>query len=337
MSLQETTWAGSDMPATGGDGGGLTLRVTAIRYRTETVRQIELRHPGGAALPPASPGAHIDLRLPGDLSRSYSLVNAPGDDGRYVIAVHRDPASRGGSAHMCETLRVGDMIEVSAPLNTFPMAETGDAVFFAGGIGITPILSMIRARAASGAGWTLHYAFRAEALAAYLDELRHLAAESGGTLHLHDDALSGAVYDIAADVAAVPAGAHLYCCGPSPMLDAFEAAAAAEKGRDPDTIHVERFTNVVEASTESFTVVLKRKGKEFEVPAGRTIMEVLQENGVRVAYSCREGVCGTCETRVIEGEPDHKDKVLSERERASNKVIMICCSGARSSRLVLDI
>jgi len=320
-------------PSDGGDGDSLVLRVTAIRYLAETIREFEFRHPLGRALPPTAPGAHLDLRLPGGLSRSYSLVNAPGDDERYLVAVNRDPASRGGSSYLCETLRVGDRVDTSLPLNTFPLVESEHSVFFAGGIGITPILSMVRSIARSGRSWTLHYAARSRAAAAYLPELGELE-KVGGTLHFHDDAVEGRAMEISALVDSAPEQAHLYCCGPARMIDAFEAAALA---RDASQVHVERFTNFVEASQESFKVILKRKGLELEIPAGRTIMEVLQENGVRVAYSCREGVCGTCETRVLEGEPDHKDKVLSDRERGSNKVMMICCSGAKSPLLVLDI
>jgi tetrachlorobenzoquinone reductase len=320
---------GASAPVT--PAGSLALRVTAIRWLAPTIREIELRSPDGAPLPPPTPGAHVDLALPGGLSRSYSLVNAPGDDGRYLVAVNRDAASRGGSAHVVEAMRVGDIVEVAPPTNTFPLVDTAELVLVAGGIGITPILSMARARAAAGLPFTLHYAVRSRADAAYLPEL---AALPGGTVQVHDDATEGRVLDVAAVVAAAPASAHLYCCGPEPMLAAFTAATA---GRPEGTVHVEHFSNSFEASATSFTIYLKRKGLELEVPAGRTIMDVLMEAGVRVAHSCREGVCGTCETRVLEGVPDHKDNVLSDREKASNKLIMICCSGAKSDRLVLDI
>lgn len=332
--MQDTLGAGASAPARAVDAGPMSLRVTAIRYLAETIREIEFSAPDGAPLPAPSPGAHVDVTLPGELSRSYSLVNAPGDVGRYLVAVNRDAASRGGSAYLVETLRVGQLLPVSAPVNTFPLAEAAQAVFFAGGIGITPILSMIRATAARGGAWTLHYAVRSAAMAAYLPELHELASTSHGTLHLHDDAETGSVMQIGPRLAEAPADAHLYCCGPAPMIDAFEQAAS---DRPAEMLHVERFANDFEASTESFTVVLKRKGQEFTVPAGQTIMDVLIENGIRVAHSCREGVCGTCETRVFEGEPDHKDQILSDRERRSNKVMMICCSGAKSDRLVLDI
>ncbi|HWJ72226.1 MAG TPA: PDR/VanB family oxidoreductase [Kaistia sp.] len=313
----------------------LRLRVEAIRFEAETIRSIELRAPDGSALPPFSAGAHIDLALPGELSRSYSLINADDDGGCYVVAVNRDPKSRGGSAYLCETLRVGEILPVMPPRNSFPLAETAqESVFFAGGIGITPILAMIRRLEAIGRRWRLFYAVRDRANAAFLAQLAALETIEPGRVHLHADSEAGGIMDVAARVAEVPAGAHLYCCGPTPMIAAFTAATA---GRPDDHVHVEHFVGTAAKPTGEFKIVLKRSQKEFTVPAGKTIMDVLMEAGVRVAHSCREGVCGTCETRVIEGVPDHKDNVLSARERASNKLIMICCSGAKSDRLILDL
>ncbi|MBB5754971.1 PDR/VanB family oxidoreductase [Prosthecomicrobium pneumaticum] len=321
--------AGSAAPAP------LMLRVQSIAYLAETIRAIELRAPDGAALPAFTAGAHLDLALPGDLSRSYSLINAPEPADRYVIAVNRDAASRGGSRYLCETLKVGDTLAVTPPRNTFPLVETAPvSVFLAGGIGITPILAMIERLEALGRPWRLHYAVRERGLAAFLDRFAALERAAPGRVHLHVDAEAGHLLDIAAVLAAAPAAAELYCCGPAPMIAAFEAAGAA---RDPDRLHVERFAGTAEKPDAGFRVVLARTKREFDIPAGRTIMEVLLEAGVRVAHSCREGVCGTCETRVIEGVPDHKDNVLSARERASNKLVMICCSGAKTERLVLDL
>ncbi|MFI5408014.1 PDR/VanB family oxidoreductase [Kaistia sp. UC242_56] len=323
---------------TGTDGAAalpLQLRVKAIHYEARGIRSFELRAPDGAPLPDFSAGAHVDLALPGELSRSYSLTNAPGDRDRYVIAVNRDAASRGGSAYLCETLRVGEILSVMPPRNSFPLVETdGESVFFAGGIGITPILSMIRAMEAGAGRWRLFYAVRDRTSAAFLDEFAKLEAVRPGRVHLHVDAEAGAVMPMAALAASVAADAHLYCCGPTPMIAAFKAATTA---RPEDHVHVEHFAGTAEKPTGEFRIVLSRSKREFVVPAGSTIMEVLMEAGIKVAHSCREGVCGTCETRVVEGVPDHKDNVLSARERASNKLIMICCSGAKSDRLVLDL
>ena len=236
---------------------------------------------------------------------------------------------------MCETLRVGDTLRVTAPRNNFPLAEHAPlSVFVAGGIGITPILGMIGRLEELGRTWRLHYAVRDRAHAAFLDRLLAYEAAAPGRVHLHVDSEAGRLLDVSGIVKGEARGTELYCCGPAPMIDAFVAAAA---DRDPDRIHIERFTGTGEKPTGTFTVVLARSKREFVIPAGETIMEVLMQAGIRVAHSCREGVCGTCETRVIEGVPDHKDNVLSARERASNKLIMICCSGAKTDRLVLDL
>ncbi|WP_454856437.1 PDR/VanB family oxidoreductase [Rhizobium binxianense] len=313
----------------------LELRVHAIGYLAETIRSFELRAPGGGALPAVSAGAHIDVALPDAMSRSYSLTNPCGPSDRYVIAVHRDPGSRGGSSFMCETLRVGDLIKVSLPRNTFPLVEDAPAsVLIAGGIGITPILGMLARLEELGRDWQLHYAVRSRAQAAFLEELAGYETARSGRVHVHVDAEQSSLLDIAGIVRTLPDETELYCCGPTPMLDAFKEAV---RFRPPEKVHFEHFSGTAEKPTGEFKVVLARRKTEFTVPAGRTIMEVLMENGIRVAYSCREGVCGTCETRVLEGIPDHKDNILSPREQASNKLIMICCSGAKSDRLVLDI
>lgn len=168
----------------------------------------------------------------------------------------------------------------------------------------------------------------------FLERLGALERVAHGRVHLHVDSEAGAVLDVAGIVAAEGPEAELYCCGPEAMIAAFDAAC---RGRNPDKVHVEHFKGRGEKTTTEFQVVLARSKKEIAVPAGKTIMEVLEEHGIRVAHSCREGVCGTCETRVLEGIPDHKDNVLSPREQASNKMMMICCSGAKSERLVLDL
>jgi len=313
----------------------MSLRVSAIRFEAETIRSVELVAADGTALPAFTAGAHLDIELPPDLSRSYSLINPQGETHRYVIAVNRDPNSRGGSAYLCDTLRVGEILKVSPPHNTFPLDETAAlTVLFAGGIGVTPILSMLLRLEELGKPWRLHYAVRNRANAAFLDQILRLEAHQPGRVHLHVDDEAGAVMDIAAFVAQQPCEADLYCCGPTPMIDAFAAAAAS---RPEENVHIERFKGTEGAVSTGFTVVLNRSKREFSVPAGETIMQVLMDAGMKVPHSCREGVCGTCETRVLEGVPDHKDNLLSPRERASNKVMLICCSGAKTDRLVLDL
>lgn len=312
------------------------MRLHAIRYETPTIRSFELRPLGELELPAYTPGAHIDLSLPDGVSRSYSLISSTADLSHYTIAVNRDPKSRGGSAYLCDQARVGDILSVAPPRNNFVLSEhEGESVLFAGGIGITPIFSMISRLDALGRPWRLHYAARSSAMAAFREKFDRLEALRGGRVHYHFDDLNGGVpMDIAARLADIDATAHLYCCGPTPMLDAFKAAAA---GRPEDNIHVEHFSGTAGAPTGAFKVVLKRSKTEFDIKPGQTIMQVMLDAGMRVNRSCMEGVCGTCETRVLEGTVDHKDNVLSPREQASNKVMMICCSGAKTDRLVLDL
>jgi ferredoxin-NADP reductase len=313
----------------------LTMRVASIELVASTIRAIELVSADGSPLPPFTAGAHINLKLPGDLSRSYSLTNGPQTTDRYVLGINRDPASRGGSAYIAEQLKVGDVLTVDPPHNTFPLAlDAEQSAFFAGGIGITPILSMIRHLEALGRPWKLFYAARNRASAAFLGELEAYEAAIPGRVHIHFDDEAGKVMPLLKLAMGIPKAAHVYCCGPGRMIETFRASAG---WRPEDNVHIEHFVGTNAKPTTDFTVALKRQGKEFFVKAGESIMDVLEANGVPVAHSCREGVCGTCETVVLEGECDHKDNVLSTREKDSNKLIMICCSGAKSSRLVLDL
>lgn len=311
----------------------LQLRLQSIRYASRDILLYEFVHPEGGALPPATAGAHVDLHLPGGLLRSYSLLHAEETPERYLIGVKLDPNSRGGSRYMHERLRVGATVPVGAPRNHFPLAEdAAHSVLLAGGIGITPILCMAERLEAIGASWELWYACRSRADAAFLPEL----ARFGARVHLHLDQEANRVLDIAAIVAAAPAGAHFYCCGPGPMLDAYCAATAA---RAPETVHLERFaaSQPPSASGNGFVVRLARSSIELAVPEHATLLEVLTDNGIAVDSSCQAGICGCCEIGVLEGEVDHRDEVLTAAQRAGNKSMMACCSRARSARLVLDL
>jgi vanillate O-demethylase ferredoxin subunit len=313
----------------------LTMRVAALHQVAATIRAIELVSADGSPLPPFTAGAHINLKLPGDLSRSYSLTNGPETTDRYIVAVNRDAASRGGSAYIAEQLAVGEVLRVDPPHNTFPLVEDAElSAFFAGGIGITPMLAMIRKLEALGRPWKLFYAARNRASAAFVAELEALEQVAPGRVHFHFDDEAGRVMPLLKLAMGIPKAAHVYCCGPGRMIETFKASAG---WRPEDNVHIEHFAGTNARPTTDFTVVLKRQGKEFAVKAGESIMDVLEANGIAVAHSCREGVCGTCETVVLEGECDHKDNVLSTREKDSNRLIMICCSGAKSGRLVLDL
>jgi ferredoxin-NADP reductase len=310
-----------------------------IRSKTaeaEDIVSLELVAPDGAALPAFTAGAHIDLSLGKGLVRSYSLVNDPAQTDRYVVAVNLDPASRGGSRCIHETLQAGQPVEVSAPRNHFPLVEDAPhVVLIAGGIGITPLLCMIRRLNALGRHWTLHYSARSRAKAAYLGALRELA-EPFGRLDFHFvNECGGRLPDLAALVGASPAGSHLYCCGPAPMLHAFEAAAA---GRAAGTVHVEYFSAQQDAATAGgFEVMLARSGRSLRIQPGESILDALLADGVDVGHACKEGVCGACQTRVLEGVPDHRDAYLSPREKSAGDSIMLCCSGCSSETLVLDL
>lgn len=307
------------------------VRLHAIILEAEEVLSFELRPRPGDTLPDFTAGAHVDLHLPGGLVRQYSLTEV-GDGRRYVLGVARDRASRGGSRWLHDQARVGHTLTISAPRNSFPLVEDAAfSVFVAGGIGITPILAMIRRLAALGRPWRLHYAVRTRTAAAFLEPLNAL----GGDLRLHVDDESGGLLDVAAVVRAAPTEAHLYACGPAPMIAAFEAAAA---GRPDDHLHVEHFGPVLApAGGEGFEVELARSGKLLRVGPAETILEVVLAAGVNAPSSCRNGVCGSCETRVLAGTPEHRDMILSPAERASGETMMICCSRASTPRLRLDL
>lgn len=326
------------MNTTSEPGGRLHLRLQAVRHEATGVRSYEFRSPDAAELPPFTPGAHVDLHLANGLVRSYSLSNSSSERHRYVLGVQRDPASRGGSTYVHDELRVGDMVEVSSPRNNFELAKDASAsVLIGGGIGITPLLSMARSLVDDDRPWTLHYAVRSRDQLAFLEDLSSLSSAAGeqGQVHIHVDEEAGGVLDLRGVLSAAPEDAHVYCCGPSPMLDAFSELAAA---LPQDRRHVEHFTNDEAPSTEGgFEVELTQTGGVVEVTPGQTILDAVQAAGVDVEYSCMEGVCGTCETRVLSGVPDHRDQVLTDREKAANDVMMICCSGSLSPRLVLEL
>ena len=316
----------------------LQVRLRQIRLEARAIASYEFVSATDAALPPFEAGAHIDLHLPNEMIRSYSLVNAPSERDRYVIAVQRDVDGQGGSAWMHTTPRVGDVFTVSAPLNDFALAEDAAlSVFIAGGIGITPIVAMLRRMNALGKPWRLHYAARSPEQAAYLDHLRTLEGDSNGSGHVEFCFSSSRTrrLDLAALAADAPADAHLYCCGPGAMIDMFQAACA---GRAPAQVHCERFSASAAADTAGgFDLLLERSGQRITVQPGKTILETLLDNAVEVAYACSAGVCGTCITRVVDGIPEHRDDYLTADEKTQNRSIMICCSGSRSPTLVLDL
>ncbi len=289
------------------------------------VVRLTLRAPGGEPLPPWEPGAHIDLVLPGSV-RQYSLCGDPANRSAYVVAVLREPDGRGGSAYVHDKLLVGDRVQADGPRNHFALVDAERYLFIAGGIGITPILPMLDRVARAGREWQLVYGGRTRSSMAFADELsRH------GERVLSRPQDEHGLLDLPALLAAAHPGTAVYCCGPEPLLAAVEAL-------EPADLHVERFTPQADNGTRTaFEVELAGSGRVLPVPADRSILEVVEEAGVTVLSSCREGTCGTCETGVLGGEPDHRDSVLTADERLENEVMMLCVSRARTPRLVLDL
>jgi len=306
--------------------------VRTIRYEAEGVLSFELVPASGIGIPAFTPGSHLEIRLPNGMVRQYSLIDAAAD-GAFRIAVGLDRNSLGGSRFMHEQIRPGAMIEVLSIANNFALADDARPVrLIAGGIGVTPILAMAEALAQTGRDWRVHYACRDRAHAAFVDRLA--ALDPRLTLHFDDQA--GVVADVAAEVARAPQDAHLYCCGPNPMLDAFEKVCA---GRPTELVHLERFgaVELVAEDENSFEVRLGRSGASYRIPQDRSILDVLLEAGVPAPYSCRNGVCGTCEAGVLQGVPDHRDLILSDVEKAAGSTMMLCCSRALSPSLTLDL
>jgi ferredoxin-NADP reductase len=322
----------------------LNTFVHTLRFEAEDIISIELRPCQGVALAAFEPGAHIDLHLPGGMVRSYSLLNDSGERHRYVLGVLKDRASRGGSRAVHEQLRVGQKIAISAPRNNFALhEEAAHSVLVAGGIGITPLLCMARRLRALGRSFEMLYFARSRASAAFLDELQAL----GCPLHLHWDQERGGPPDLRALLSARAGVAglggsrdatHFYACGPAVMLDSFENLCA-ELGCAH--AHVERFSAVEVAAAsdarQHYSVELKRSGKVINVLPEQSLLAALRAHQIAVDTSCEEGICGSCETRVLAGTPDHRDSVLSSAEKAANQAMMVCVSGCRSERLVLDL
>ncbi|MDB5991491.1 MAG: oxidoreductase [Herbaspirillum sp.] len=315
----------------------IEVKVINKVLEAQDIASFELARTDGASLPPFSAGSHIDVQVKGDIVRQYSLCNHPGETHRYLIAVLRDPASRGGSIAMHDQVQIGDVISISEPKNHFPLAPAKHALLLAGGIGVTPILCMAERLAQIGADFEMHYAARSPERMAFRKRI-----ESGafaGRVHFHfDDGDPQQKLDVKKVLADAPADAALYVCGPSGFID-YVIGAAQAAGKPAETIHKEYFGAVLQTTADDgqFQIKLASSGAVYSVPADKTVLEVLVENGVDVPYSCEQGVCGTCLTRVLEGIPDHRDMYLSDEEQAQNAQFMPCCSRSKSTLLVLDL
>ena len=334
-----------------------TMRVRQVRWEAEGVISIELVMADGSPAPAWEPGAHVDVVLPSGLVRQYSLCGDPADRSCLKVAVLRDANGRGGSRELHETPLVGRTLEIRGPRNHFKLGEADEYLLIAGGIGITPILTMLRHLDSDGAAYKLVYGGRSRSTMAFLDEL----AAYGGVEVVAED--ESGLPDLDAVLDAASPGTEVWCCGPEGLLRAVEAAGKARG----IPVHVERFgtqgpprprtsapVSAAGAATEvagsdgvpangatvadgAFQVELRQSGMTLDVDPDRTILEVVREHIPTVISSCEEGFCGACETVVVDGIPDHRDDVLSDDERAANETMMICVSRACSKRLVLDL
>jgi len=314
------------------------MRVKHIRRETDDVRVFHLERCDGESLPAFTPGAHIDVHLDDRLVRQYSLCNGPEETRAFVIGVKREVLSRGGSAAMHEKIQLGDILPVGGPRNAFELhAQAAHHVLVAGGIGITPLLSMCRHLLASDASFVLHYFARSASQAPFHHELS--ASRYAGRVAFHYGQQPEEVRAQLRDILQMRAPqAHLYLCGPRPFMDAAQHAAAASW--PSEAVHFEYFSPDAQgqrAPHDAFVVRLARTGGDYLVPPDMSIVQALSQHGVSVDVSCEQGMCGTCLTSVLDGKPDHRDSFLSEEERLACDKLLPCVSRACSDVLVLDL
>lgn len=316
----------------------IDVRVTAVEQMTPLIKRFTLVRRDGQALPAFSGGSHVIVQMQGGdgrrFSNAYSLLSDPADTRSYQIGVRLEEQSKGGSAFMHRQVEVGSELSISTPNNLFALdPAAGRHVLIAGGIGITPLLAQIHQLRASGGSYELHYAFRSPEHGAFQAELADEA--QAGRAHFYIDSLERKL-DLQALIGGLAGDAHLYVCGPKPLIDAVIATAKA-LGIDSARVHWEQFA-AAPASGGAFTLVLARSGRELQVEEGVSILQAIEKtNAAQVECLCREGVCGTCETRILEGEVEHSDQYLSADEKAAQQSLMICVSRARGARLVLDL
>ena len=316
----------------------LEVRVAGKTVEALDICAFELVSPDGGALPAFTAGSHVDVRLPNGMTRQYSLCNDPAETHRYLIGVLKDPATRGGSRAMHEQVNTGDTLEIGAPKNHFPLSSgAAKHLLLAGGIGVTPILSMAERLARVGESFEMHYCARSRERTAFYDRIRHSAFASSVSFHF-DDGTPDQRLDAGNVLGTPQPGVHLYACGPKGFLD-WVLGTARVAGWPEEQLHFEFFTAEVRKSDAdgSFEVQLASSGRVVIVPGNKTVVQALSEAGIDVPVSCEQGVCGTCVTRVLHGEPEHRDMFLTPQEQASNGQFTPCCSRSRSARLILDL
>lgn len=297
---------------------------------------LDLGHVDGAALPAFEAGAHVDIHVAPGVVRQYSLCSDPADTSVYRLGVLKDPASRGGSVGVHQALLEGREVQISAPRNLFPLAPDAQrTLLLGGGIGITPMIAMAFALHQQGADFELHYCGRSRTHSAFLGELADAPFKDRVVTHFDDEDPAQRL-NLAAVLGSGTAGTHLYTCGPAGFMD-WVIGGARQQGYAEDHIHKEYFQVEVDASGGGFEVVAARSNKTVQVAEGQTILDALAKVGIKIEISCEQGVCGTCMCEVLEGEPDHRDVYLTDEEKAANDQILVCCSRAKSNKLVLDI
>ena len=306
--------------------------VAAKRLAADNVMELVLRQPDGQALPPWTPGSHLDLMIDGVQTRQYSLCGDPADLHTWRLGILRDPDGTGASMYVHDDLQVGDTIRIRGPRNNFPLVPSPRYLFVAGGIGITPILTMVAAAQAAGADWQLVYGGRQAASMAFRDEL----AEYGDRVVFWPQDERGHI-DLPGLLGTPQPDTLVYCCGPGPLLDAVEQQCASWP---PGSLRVERFvakTFAEPVRSSSFEVYLEMSDITLTIEPDESILDAVKAAGIGVLHSCGVGTCGTCETPVLEGVPEHRDSALDEEQQAENDCMMICVSRACTARLVLDL
>lgn len=306
--------------------------IVEIKEEANGIRSLRLAPADGDTMPEWTPGAHIDLILNPELERQYSLCGDPLNRSTWQVAVLREPTSRGGSEWVHDKLKIGDRLRVRGPRNNFELVEADEYIFIAGGIGITPIIPMIAQCEATGKPWRLEYGGRSESSMAF----REVLGSHTSKVTFWPQDLNG-IIDLDTLLRTPLENVAVYCCGPGVLLDAVEERCVNwPKG----SLHLERFrpkAGALDGVNTAFEIELEESDMILTVGADESIVDVLEAAGIHVPTSCREGTCGTCETVVLEGTPDHRDSYLTEQEKESDEVMMVCCSRAKCSRLVLDL